>query len=427
MSNVLVTSHPSPGHFNPVFRIAQYLHCQRHNVTILNAEIFRSQVEEAGIKFLPFEGVANHDYRERTKLFPELDTDDPFPQQLNAYMQFCSRMLPSQYASVQKVLKTQPVDVVIADLISMGAFALLLQPPEMRPPVITIGVVAPVFSVAENSPFNGYDSSAEGLKRNAEHWKQYWELLTPGSKFVDDALNELGLKVQGGFTMDSLYTVPETFLQLSTEEFELPTNRKLTNMRFIGPLAPKVHEEKEIPEWVAQLDTSKPVVMVSQGGIANRDFSQLVLPAIDALKREDVEIVATGGGKDLGAVATNPRVHLEPYIPYELIFPKASVFLTNGGFNGVQEALSHGVPVIVAGTTEDKPLVAARVVHSGAGLSLGTNRPSQKQIREAVQTILGDPRYRQSAQELQKSFVRYDAPRTVEKMIAKVQAGWKRK
>ena len=35
--------------------------------------------------------------------------------------------------------------------------------------------------------------------------------------------------------------------------------------------------------------------------------------------------------------------------------------LTNGGYGGVQYALAHGVPLVVAGDTEDKPEVAARV------------------------------------------------------------------
>jgi UDP:flavonoid glycosyltransferase YjiC (YdhE family) len=48
--------------------------------------------------------------------------------------------------------------------------------------------------------------------------------------------------------------------------------------------------------------------------------------------------------------------------------------ITNGGYGGVQHALRHGVPVIVAGETADKAEVAARVQYTGAGIDLGTAR-----------------------------------------------------
>jgi hypothetical protein len=41
--------------------------------------------------------------------------------------------------------------------------------------------------------------------------------------------------------------------------------------------------------------------------------------------------------------------------------------VTNGGYGGVQQALANGVPLVVAGDSEDKPEVAARVRWSGTG------------------------------------------------------------
>jgi len=42
----------------------------------------------------------------------------------------------------------------------------------------------------------------------------------------------------------------------------------------------------------------------------------------------------------------------------------------------VQYALSHGVPLVVAGETSDKAEVAARVDHTGVGVDLGTSMPT---------------------------------------------------
>jgi UDP:flavonoid glycosyltransferase YjiC (YdhE family) len=60
------------------------------------------------------------------------------------------------------------------------------------------------------------------------------------------------------------------------------------------------------------------------------------------------------------------------HILHDLLLPKVDVMVTNGGYGAVQRALSTGIPLVVAGNTEDKPEVAARVAWSGAGVNLRT-------------------------------------------------------
>jgi UDP:flavonoid glycosyltransferase YjiC (YdhE family) len=83
--------------------------------------------------------------------------------------------------------------------------------------------------------------------------------------------------------------------------------------------------------------------------------------------------------------------------------------VTNGGYGGVRQALAHGVPLVVAGTTEDKPEVAARVAYSGVGINLKTAAPAPEQVQAAVRRLLYDTRYRQRALALQAEYARYDA------------------
>jgi UDP:flavonoid glycosyltransferase YjiC (YdhE family) len=58
------------------------------------------------------------------------------------------------------------------------------------------------------------------------------------------------------------------------------------------------------------------------------------------------------------------------FLPYDSLLPKTDVFVTNGGYGGVQYALRYGVPVITTSGHEDKPEVAARIAWSGAGRRL---------------------------------------------------------
>jgi len=83
--------------------------------------------------------------------------------------------------------------------------------------------------------------------------------------------------------------------------------------------------------------------------------------------------------------------------------------VTNGGYGSVNHALSLGVPLAVAGATEEKPEIAARVAWSGAGINLGNGQPAARQIGDAVRRLLSEPTYRQRAGTLREDFARHHA------------------
>jgi UDP:flavonoid glycosyltransferase YjiC (YdhE family) len=101
-----------------------------------------------------------------------------------------------------------------------------------------------------------------------------------------------------------------------------------------------------------------------------------------------------------------------------------SVFVTNGRYNGVQQALSYGVPIVCYGESEDKPLISARVKLSGVGTSLKAETSMSEQIRHALRKILHDPRYTERARTLGAQIAKSDAfhtiSRTVNATIAKL-------
>jgi UDP:flavonoid glycosyltransferase YjiC (YdhE family) len=100
------------------------------------------------------------------------------------------------------------------------------------------------------------------------------------------------------------------------------------------------------------------------------------------------------------------NVRLERFIPHDLLLPHVDVMITNGGYGGVQQALAHGVPLVVAGDSEDKPEVAARVHWSGAGIDLRTGRPSPAQLATAVRRVMARPAFAVRARALQAEILR---------------------
>jgi UDP:flavonoid glycosyltransferase YjiC (YdhE family) len=147
--------------------------------------------------------------------------------------------------------------------------------------------------------------------------------------------------------------------------------------------------------------------LVTQGTLANHNFGLLIGPTLAALANEpDLLVIATAGGRPVdaipGPIPANAR--LSEYLPFEWVLPKVDVFVTNGGYGSVNQAMSFGIPLVTAGLTEDKADVNARVAWSGVGINLATNEPTPQALREGVRTVLENPTYRERASSIADGF-----------------------
>jgi UDP:flavonoid glycosyltransferase YjiC (YdhE family) len=214
------------------------------------------------------------------------------------------------------------------------------------------------------------------------------------------------------------------YLQPTIPSMEHPRSDLPGNVRFIGMIAADAPRDWVRPGYWDELDGTRPVVHLTQGTIANTS-PELIAPALQGLASEDVLVVVATGGRatgDLGLDSIPRNARISSFLSYAELLPKTTLMVTNGGYGGVQMALAHGVPLVVAGTSEDKPEVATRVACSGAGISLKTSSPKPEEVRKAVRTVLGEPRYRERAQMLAAEYARYDAVasavKAVEELIA---------
>ena len=135
-------------------------------------------------------------------------------------------------------------------------------------------------------------------------------------------------------------------------------------------------------------------MLVSQGTIDNVDPGKLMIPALDALHDTDcLVVVATGGRRPLSCRRLYPHrnVVITDWIDFDAILPHVDVFVCNGGSGSLLLSLSHGVPVVAAGTREGKNDNNAHIDYLGLGINLRTERPTADKLKRAVYTVLGDP------------------------------------
>jgi MGT family glycosyltransferase len=159
---------------------------------------------------------------------------------------------------------------------------------------------------------------------------------------------------------------------------------------FVGPSV-DARGDEDLP---FELPRKGPLVYISLGTIFNErpDFYRA---CIKALGNAPYDVVVSGASAEqLGPVPRNFIVRES--VPQIAVLQRAAVFLTHAGMNSANEALWHGVPMVLHPQHGDQHLVAARIVELGAGERLEPGA-SALHIRAVVDLVAGDGRYRHVA------------------------------
>jgi UDP:flavonoid glycosyltransferase YjiC (YdhE family) len=315
------------------------------------------------------------------------------------------------------ILERFPADVLLVDGGCLGAMALHEQG---GPPWATLGVIPLPLTSSEVPPVSSGLPPATTARERAWYRATHWLWSRIGERPARAALNRergrVGLTSLPRVTALTDYQVsPFLHLQGTIPAFEYPRRVLPPQVHFVGPFLPARPAAIARPPWWPDLDTARVVVAVTQGTV-NMAPENLVVPALRGLAEDDVLVVATTPHREaLEPVPGNARV--EAYIPYEALLPHVDVLVTNGGYTGIQMALAHGVPLVVAGTGGDKLHNGTLVERLGAGINLRIDTPTPEQVAKAVRTVLQDPAYRYSARRLQAEYARYDGPTTAAQLI----------
>jgi MGT family glycosyltransferase len=399
MSTYLVTCTPAHGHVSPLLVIARHLVERGHRVLFLTSVRYGDRVAATGAEFVPLPTAADVD----------LDAPDAaFPERAgltgSAAIRFDMLHLflapgRAQYDALTALLARERVDAVLTEQLFVGAVLLNERPRTERPPIVALGILPLGVKSRDTAPFGlGIPprAGALGRLRNALLGVIAEKgVFGPVSKAADALAREVIGRPLSRFLLD-WSSAADALVQFIVPAFEYPRSDLPSAVRFAGPL-PAPRATGALPVWWDDLE-GRTVVHVTQGTVANVDLGQLVLPTIEGMAASDLLVVVSTGGRPVEALGMlPPHVRAAEYLPYELLLPRVSAMVTNGGYGGVQLAVSHGIPIVIAGRTEDKVEVSARVAWSGVGIDLRTNTPSAEQVAGAVHRVLAEPSYREAA------------------------------
>jgi len=417
--HVVFMNFPATGHMNPTLVLVRELRDKKVPVTYFVAEQMREVVEANGAQWRYMQDAKELSEEQLAKYVPPEARPEGTEFPCNLMIHAASAM-PAMIEALQ-ALEPPPSVIVYDPFLPLGYVAArYLQIPSVATVTITGPGVLDMPPVVRES----WEKNLAVQRASDEIKAEYGIDVFEHAAFLEFYSQDLNVVT----TVDSLFCPPKLEMQL----------QRFGNVPFrcVGPLVnQKVHrisnaEIKEQPmlPW-DQIDSSKPLVFLSLGTVANshfwtnkfghqamangvqdltgKEFIQLVFrTAYEAFAQEDVFVVMAVGPKEdaLEGMPEAPKNFLlQKSVPQLELLPKCQAFVTHGGANSMHEALGFGVPMAVVPIFGDQPSNAEAVAKANCGVSFKEplKTLSPESLREAVrQLIVPDSAFRASCAKL---------------------------
>lgn len=407
MKSILVCSTPVHGHVTPLLSVSRHLVQQGHRVRFMIGQRYAEAVRKTGAEFVALPEEADYDDSDLTVAFPSRGGKSGVAGIRWDVSNIFLKPAPAQIRAVDEAVAREPVDAILVENMFIGAVGLLARPRDERPAIVNLGIIPLGVESIDTAPFGLGILPRPGVLGRLRN--RALSILTKNVIFggvqrqaEQTILEATGKKLEGFFMAGA--SRADAIVQFTVPAFEYQRSDLPETVHFVGPMSRVTKSAGQLPEWWDELDGSRPVVHVSQGTIANTDYDELIAPTMTALADDDVLVVVSTGGRPLSTLPSPlpANVRAAEYLPFDQLLPLTDVYVSNGGYGGVHYALEHGVPLVVAGMTEDKAEVTARVQWAGVGVNLRTNKPTPAAVGAAVRRVLADPAHAERSRALGK-------------------------
>jgi MGT family glycosyltransferase len=401
MATIIVASIPVHGHVTPMLTVAESFVRRGDDVRFVTGSRYADKVAATGASFVPLPAEADFDDQQLLASFPERAQLKGIKAIAFDIENVFARPAKAQYLTLKAALATEPADAVLADPVFLGATFMLEHQRSTRPAVVMCSVIPLPIDSRDTAPFGMGLRPARvfNRQRNAALTALNRRALRRAHQITNELHRELHGRAMPG-TMTDWGRRADAIVQFSVPSFEYPRSDTPANLHYIGALSANC-SQAPLPEWWGDLDGGRPVVHVTQGTVANTDYNQAIAPTLRALADDDVLVVVATGGRPLDTLPILPaNARAATYLPYDELLPRTAVYVTNGGYGGVQCALRYGVPIVATGGKEDKPEVGARVAWAGVGRRIRSERPTARALRRDILAVLSRPRYREASRRI---------------------------
>jgi len=333
---------PAHGHINPTLPIVNELVKRGETIIYYSTEAFREKIEKAGARYKPY-----------SFSLPQGPTSGGNFVNLAGMLLKATEEVMSE--EMNYIRKLQPDYIIHDSMCPWGKYM-----------AKHLGIKA--VNTTSTFVFSGETTNkADGFRK-----KILKMALEEGiGKIFDIVSTKRRLKVEYGVDgkiMDLFRNQEELNIVFTSLQFQ-PDGAKLGNkFVFIGP---SIYDRKDAQDFSFENIGDRKLVYISLGTIANErlDFYR---ECIKAFSKSEFNVLISIGSKvnkkEFGVVPSN--IYIENYVPQIEVLKRASLFISHGGMNSVNEALYFGVPLLIFPQQPEQVMVAKRVEELGAGICI---------------------------------------------------------
>lgn len=371
MSKVLIVGYPLYGHMRVILLISKRLVEQGETVYFLASEKFKRSVEESGALFFPTE--ENHESAPAQFGQNSDDRISAFRELLVHLLQTRKKMVPI----LNEMINHYKIDYMIHDsFCSWGKMAARMN---RLPAISSITTFAYNSAILEKNPeqfaYNVFLMQKNGPPKG-HMAKRILKLMFAGIREFQEEGDDVIDLIMNKEEMNFVYS--SAMFQTHLEEFD-------ESYHFVGPC---LEEDPCVRSDSSFAAGKKPLIYISLGTVYNHDPDFFAM-CVDAFKTFDGQVVISTGNAELRLDLNVPEyIQMVKWAPQLELLREASLFITHGGFNSVNEALYYQVPVLVIPKAVDQFLVAERVEQLGVGLRLDSAQLTSSALGKAALTIM---------------------------------------
>jgi UDP:flavonoid glycosyltransferase YjiC (YdhE family) len=181
-----------------------------------------------------------------------------------------------------------------------------------------------------------------------------------------------------------------------------PLTYQAPHETFLGPIL--WSPQMPLPAFWDELGCDRPMIYAALGSSGSTNVVPLVLKALGGM---DVDVVFSTGAR-FKLQAPPPNVRVVDMIPGHLAARKAAVVICNGGTGPGYQALAEGTPIVGIPSNIDSLLAAIALRDAGVGEYVRAVMVTAARVRAAVERVMRDESFTQTAQHVAESFARFD-------------------
>jgi len=389
MRDFLFAAWEGGGNVVPVVGAARRLVARGHRVRVLGDDTMRDEMEATGALFRPWTTAPNRpDRRPESCFMQDWKAQGPGGDLMAMLDRIAIGPAAAYAADTMAELRRAAADAVVSSDLLFGP---MMAAEAARIPLAlltaNVSVMVPIPGMPPVGPGMAPPRTAEEQAMAAAAAAWFAERLAERLPVINAARAGLGLApIAEAFDQPRAAALN---LLATSSAFDFPVAALPAGMRYVGPL---LDEPAWAEGWTVPWRDDRPLIVVALS-TTFQDQLGAIQRLLDAAALLPAQMVVTLGPALEGARLTVPRnAVVVDRASHDALFAEAAIVVTHGGHGTVLRALKHHRPLLVLPMGRDQNDNAVRVAARGAGIRL-TRDASVEALREAIATLLAEPRF----------------------------------